>query len=129
MKKKTIFHEFHNGVYPSTVTITITNNLSSIANIYLNGDGTEITDLPEQCDALCFEAVKKDGKERTDIIIFRDKKYMTVSTMAHESFHATQNLCGKYGITCHNGDNNEAFAYLLGRVVDCCEQVRTNKFK
>lgn len=127
--KKTVFHKFENEIYPISIYVSITNNQTSIQDNFLQADKTYIEDLPEYADALCMPVIVKESNEEAVLIIFRKKEWTTISTIAHESFHCAEYICQRLGIKYSNEDNSEAFAYLLGYIVDCCEQVRTNKFK
>ena len=126
---KAVFHKFSPNIYPINIYIAVTNNQSAISDRFMYEDCKDIDDLPVNCDALCLSVIERDNNEFGELIVFRKKEYMTVSTMAHESFHCAENICRKLGIVYNNEDNNEAFAYLIGYIIDCCNQVRTNKFK
>lgn len=126
---KVVFHKFTSDIYPINVYITITNDQTAVTDRFSDGYGLEIGDLPENCDALCMTVVDKPTKERGNLILFRKKDFMTTSTMAHESFHCAENICRELGVVYNNDENNEAIAYLIGWIVDCCEQVKRNKFK
>lgn len=127
--KKTVFHKFCPDIYPTNIYVAVTNSQTDICDMFLDEHGQEIGDLPIHCDALCMSVAERSNNERVDLIVFRKKEYMTVSTMAHESFHCAENICRKLGIVYNNEDNNEAFAYLIGYIIDCCDQVRTNKLR
>lgn len=126
---KVVFHKFSPNIYPTNIYIAVTNNQSAISDRFMYEDCKDIDDLPVNCDALCLSVVERDTNEFGELIVFRRKEYMTIPTMAHESFHCVANICNRLGISYKDDDNNEAFAYLMGYTMDCCNQVRTNKFK
>lgn len=129
MSKKVEFHKFNNDIYPTALIVAVTNSQSAIFDMFLDENGNELKELPENCDALVVSVTERSTKKRYDLVVFRKKEYMSVAAMAHEAFHATLNMCEKLGITITENDNNEAFAYFLGWVVDCINQVRIGKFK
>lgn len=126
---KVVFHKFSPNIYPTNIYIAVTNNQSAISDRFMYEDCKDIDDLSVNCDALCLSVIERDTNDFGDLIVFRKKEYMTVPTMAHESFHCAANIFRKLGISYNDDDNNEAFAYLIGYIVDCCNQVRINKFK
>lgn len=128
MSRKEVFHKFSNSIYPTDIVVVITNNETAIKNRFLDRDGDEI-ELPIQCDALVANVTERDTRERCELIVFRKKEYMTIATIAHEAFHAMQNIAEKVGLQCYDDSCNEHMAYLIGWIADCCDQVRTNKFK
>lgn len=129
MASKLIIHKFQQPIYPMNIWIVITNSQVGITNRFWNNKGEELSDSPDNCDAMVVDVVDKETKERGDIIIFRKKEYMTVATMSHEAFHCADNIMSKLGLQCYDEGNNEHIAYLIGYITDCCDQVRTNKFK
>jgi hypothetical protein len=76
-----------------------------------------------------MNVINKKTNENGVLIVFRKRNYMTSSTVAHESFHAMDNIASWLSIEFIDGAANEALAYLIGWIVDCCYQVKTNKFK
>lgn len=126
---KVVFHKFTLDIYPVSIYIAITNDQTAVTDRFFDGCGLEIGDLPEYCKALCMTVIDKPTYERGNLILFRKKNLMTTSIMAHESFHCAENICHDLGIVYNDDNNNEAMAYLIEWIVDCCEQVKHNKFK
>ena len=123
------FHKFKCDLYPFNLVVVITNNETAINEQFKEENGEEISDLPESCEALTMNVRERKTNAQTSLIVFRKREYMTTEIMCHESFHAMQDIAEKIGLTFHNNDANEHMAYLIGWIADCCQQVKTNKFK
>lgn len=56
----------------------------------------------------------------------RIKKDMDINTITHEASHVAIDIFTELGIEI-NDSNQEAFAYFIGWVAKCCEQVKKLK--
>ena len=122
-------HEFDTVIYPRKLWIAISDRPSLVLN---NFKCAEI--LKEEADyeaidsiATVYKAVKKDNDEGGALIIFRNKKLMTIDVIAHESYHAADYILCDLGMKYVSDTGNEQFAYLIGWIANCCNQVKTNK--
>jgi len=131
MKPKILLHQFDPVIYPFKIWIVITNEFQNILDDYFldytTGENISFSkDVKDKTDAVTFAVRKKDTKEYGCVIMFRSRQMITMSLAAHESSHAAKDLFNHIGAEV---EHHEPFEYLLGWIVDCCEQVKKNKFK
>lgn len=126
--------EYYNGVYPINVYVCIDNRLDLICNKFKDSEGRDLVldEFTKSKDVQAFVVpnvtFKKSG-EGGMLIVFKRKSAMYASVMAHEAFHAASMILDLMGVTYNVGDTNEAFAYLIGWIVGCCEDVKNHKPK
>lgn len=65
----------------------------------------------------------KESRRTGNIITFSSLESINFTNVAHESSHVTMDICSYCGVKTHY-DNQEAIAYLVGWVADCCEKVK-----
>lgn len=58
--------------------------------------------------------------------MFASKKDMDINTITHEASHVAIDIFTELSIGL-NDSNQEAFAYFIGWVAKCCEQVKKLK--
>ena len=129
---KVILHKFNCDLYDYDLFITVSNNEAAINKLFLHSDDTIITDFSTyNSSAFVLSSIKfKKTKRDCILIVFKDKKYMDMNTVAHECFHVAQAMANVLGLIFSNdGTHDEHMAYLIGWAADCCEQVKRNKFK
>ena len=68
----------------------------------------------------------KESRKKGILILFENKKAMSVKYIAHESSHAAHELWKHLG---EDFFGNEANAYFIGWVADCCNKVKTGKYE
>ncbi len=114
-------HQFNPAIYPSLLWVMIGNH--TIAERF------PALDLMDDNSLAQAEPVNDVQQNRNGVIIrFRHRKDMTTEIIAHESVHAAAEIMRYIGGRVEVG-NQEPFAYLVGWVADCCDQVKKNKFK
>lgn len=120
-------HEFRNNIYDTPLLIIVTDNVERLKDLFTDVDSEELTVAENFTNAQVLDAMCKSNNTRYDILVFNDYSKIKFGTVAHEAFHVAQNMAEKTGLTYHSFDSNEAFAYLVGWVADCCEQVSDNR--
>lgn len=122
-------HQFNPEIYPFKVWIVVTMNEDAIKERFNNGYNKELelNILTRNSRALTCQAVKKDTLDRGILTVFTNRKYMTVSTMAHESVHSASFMWDMMGETSLGEIGEEANAYLVGWIAGCCEEVKNYK--
>jgi uncharacterized protein YjaZ len=121
-------HQFNPEIYPVKLWVTITKNGEELQGrfCYLNGKDMDIS-LLKNNEATVYVIQQKDGERYKGIIIvFTEKKYMSVKTIAHEATHAARFIWDHLGEVF---PSEEADAYLVGWVAKCCEIVKDYKKK
>lgn len=114
-------HQFDPVIYPCLVWVAIGDGLmlDRFPRIDLIGDES-IGETEQTWDA-------KSGREGV-LIRFRSRSQMTAEATAHEAVHAAAEIFRFVGGEI-DVKNQEPFAYLVGFIADCIDQVRRNKFK
>lgn len=70
--------------------------------------------------------LRRDSRDYGVLVYFNSKERMTTKVIAHEATHAARRLFEHI-----NADiaNKEPFAYAVGFIAECCEEVKKRKFK
>lgn len=127
MSKKIEIHQFDPVLYPYKIWVIVSDNLRVVKENFTELNGQEITFVGEDnFNAMTCQLRLKENRHFGSVIIFKSKKMMSTNYMAHESCHAAKQLFEHIGADMRD---HEPFEYLLGWIVDCCEQVKKNKFK
>jgi hypothetical protein len=119
-------HEFDPTIYPLKLWIVITEDLPEVVGKYVNGVSLEpfkLKGLDSDGAYTCF-VKEKDGINYGSLIVFRDEKYLTMQTIAHESTHAARDI---WDWLEESTTGCEADAYLVGWVAKCIEEVKNYK--
>ena len=121
MKKTIQVHEFDPVIYPRKIWITTSKNS------YF--EGFEELPVMDKSEDACVCLAKNTARNLGGIFIrFDGRKSMTTSNIAHESVHAALEIFD-YVNARIEAENQEPFAYLVGFIADCCEQVKKNRIK
>ena len=123
-------HEFYPYIYPRRVWVVRGLNQNEIQDFLSlrNGDSIVFDDT-EGNEPLCtvFPYIKLRENGKYGILVLISEK-ISVSDIAHESTHVAMEIFNDLGAII-TYDNQEPFAYLVGWVADCINQVRIGKFK
>ena len=123
--KKIQIHQFEQPIYPYNLWVCISGELTPIKERFLNDEGKEIEGDIKNFRAVTINAItKEDPHDNGVIIVFKHKKYLTTSVVAHESYHASQSFWEHIGETY---PSEEATAYLIGWIAECCDKVKTGR--
>jgi len=127
--EKVIVHEFDPVIYPRKVWIVVTNNPQILTDHFNYIDDSDNSPF-DTAHAFVFDCKHRVSGLKGTCICFTKKNAITFENVSHESVHIASSIFNDLGMTIgFNGGRDEHFAYLVGWVADCCNQVRTNKFK
>jgi hypothetical protein len=127
--KKTLIHQFDPVIYPFKLWVTCTDKYHTLNERFYHAHNREDLnkDVFDTHEATCFMV-----KERVDngkfgcLVAFTEREYFNIKNIAHEASHVVDFL---FTHISEDNPGDEAKAYFMGWVVDCMNQVRTNKFK
>ncbi len=115
-------YEFDPVIYPRLLWIAV-NPKKEVLQEYFSD--TLDTDALKGKAVVCVVSRKIDNSAGY-LIVFNSKKYMDIETIAHEATHVGLDLFHELDIE-YDGLHQEAFAYFIGWVAKCCEQVKKLK--
>lgn len=119
-----MIHEFDLVIYPRKLWITYDATPEELNEKFPSGDyfGNRFKD-EEGYYGITYRTADKDNKGGVLIRFDGKEDSMSPSSMIHEAIHAAGHICKYVGIVA-DFDNDEAFAYLAGFIVKCCEEVK-----
>lgn len=130
VKNKVIFHGFKLGVYPRMLWVCIGATKQQIEKHFEFDCKEPNGSIMSSKNALCIPVIENNSRKIGIIVLFNSKKIMTPAIMAHEAVHVADYTYNEIDAYVQRYDElNEPYAYLVGYIVDCFDQVRKNKFK
>lgn len=123
-----MIHEFPMHMYPRTLWVTYDATPEELSKLFPTDSQGNIINWLDGIEGFgCEMQVYSDPKQLGGMLIrFENKEAMTPSHIAHEAIHAADDVY--YFIGTHpDVTNNEPYAYLVGYIVECCEQVMNLK--
>lgn len=119
----TTIHEFDPKIYPRLLWVTYGCPTAVLKDVF----GDKARDMDESADAETVVCRRLKPDVRGGVLIrFENKAAMTAKNIAHEAVHAALDIFD-YVNARISSDNQEPFAYLVGWIADCCQQVRTGR--
>ena len=119
----TTIHEFDPKIYPRLLWVTYGCPTAVLKDMF----GDEAQDMDESADAETVICQRRKPDIKGGVLIrFENKAAMTAKNIAHEAVHAALDIFD-YVDARISSDNQEPFAYLVGWIADCCQQVRTGR--
>lgn len=130
-KNKVVFHVFDPTIYPRKLWVVKNASISDVSKLFYNYDKTEIS-IPDtyanNSKGLVFRVRDRNAGFYGVMVMLFGK--CDIETVAHESVHVASCIFSDCGIFMGFDDGqDEHFAYLVGFVADCINQVRTNRFR
>lgn len=124
LEKKHQIHEFNPKIYPRLVWVAV-----GIPDEIIKDMFEDVEPMGENADAQvdCTRRFKPDLKGGV-LIRFANKNSLTQSNITHEATHAAMEILDYIGAEV-DLKNQEYFSYLCGWIADCCQQVKSGKFK
>lgn len=119
----TIIHEFDPQIYPRLLWVTYGCPTAVLKDMFR--DNIQDMDKTSNADVINCRRMKPDVRGGI-LIRFRRKSDMTMENIAHEAVHAALDIFD-YVEARISSDNQEPFAYLVGWIADCCNQVKIGK--
>ena len=129
---KSVIYEFDPVIYPFPLLVTKDYDAKELSELfYVVNTKNELEDAPEefvgnpQTRARSIEVVRKDTYLRYFLILLvRPSVIKTCGTMAHEAYHATNQLAHLLGFLPEDPQEDEPCAYLLDWMANCIESVK-----
>lgn len=119
----TRIHEFDPKIYPRLLWVTYGCPTAVLKDMF----GDKAQDMDESADAETVICQRRKPDIKGGVLIrFENKAAMTAKNIAHEAVHAALDIFD-YVDARISSDNQEPFAYLVGWIADCCQQVRTGR--
>ena len=124
--KKTIIHEFNPCIYPRLLWVVKGGTLEEIRKTLEFGDIGD--DFQSTGGAITISAYDNAKKKGGFLVWFPTPSDMTKNNywMAHEAAHVALGIFGYVGAKASE-EESEPFAYLVGWVFKCMEEVRKYK--
>lgn len=118
----TIF-EFNPQIYPRRLWVSVSASTEELQEKF----GKEVIkeDLDDSYYAETYPIQQKEPLLGGVLIRFQDLKAMTPENMAHEATHAAIEIFD-YCDCRIDVENQEPFSYLMGWIVKCCDEVKSN---
>jgi hypothetical protein len=125
-----MIHEFDPLIYPRNIWITVGNSVEEIKREFKfsSDDEKYFSQNIGKDSAIGFKVIQRSTGYKGILMSFRDKKSMTVGTIAHESVHIADYLYEESGAYSQVlSEKNEPYAYLVGWIADCIYKLKNNK--
>lgn len=125
MKKPIKIHQFNPEIYPFKLWVTITDNGEILADRFLDIDRKGKSEISSEdlvnAEAITYYAQERETGAKGILVVYTEKRYMSVKTMAHEATHVARKAWDHMGET---STGEEADAYLVGWVAKCIDEVK-----
>lgn len=125
---KVQIHQFDPVIYPVKLWVVATTDFKSLSDRFCDAETKKDinTSFIDRHEAVTYYVQQKENPTYYGVLIATtSKSYLTTKLIAHESTHAAD------FIWQHTGERvsgDEANAYLVGWIAECCEKVKRNKF-
>ena len=126
-KSKTQIHEFHPEVYPRRVWIVKGGKLDALKDMFCKRDMSDIN-FEGLYEGYVDSVQRREDGAYGELIWFPQVTAMPTSHICHEATHAAIDIFDDCGCRI-DAENQEPFAYLVGWIADCIDQVKRGKFK
>ena len=115
--------EFNPQIYPRRLWVSVGASTEELQEKF----GKEVIkeDLDDSYYAETYPIQQKEPLLGGVLIRFQDLKAMTPENMAHEATHAAIEIFD-YCDCRIDVENQEPFSYLMGWIVKCCDEVKSN---
>lgn len=119
-------HEFDPIIYPRRLWIVVKPEKGQLEDVFDDLKYEEVSGDAYNATAIYLVREKQFGL-LGGLIVFKNKREITIENITHEATHIAMDMFTDLGIE-FNGASQEAFAYFVGWVAECCEQVKRNKY-
>lgn len=115
--------EFNPQIYPRRLWVSVSASTEELQEKF----GKEVIkeDLDDSYYAETYPIQQKEPLLGGVLIRFQDLKAMAPENMAHEATHAAIEIFD-YCDCRIDVENQEPFSYLMGWIVKCCDEVKSN---
>lgn len=113
-------HEFDPVLYPRKIWVVVKPNMKELEKMFgpLEMDNTAY--------AVVFHAYNKIENLGGALVIFENKKALTIANITHEALHAAMIILEYIDFNL-DYNNQEPLTYLTGWIADCIDRVRKDK--
>ena len=111
-------------IYPTNLVIA--SSVDELNKAYKNDVGGNLTKTENSAATTYKMFGRKDGFAATGIVLHHKP---TIKTIAHESFHAAQDMLTYIQQDFVYDGTNESWAYLIGWIALCIEDFINKEFK
>lgn len=116
-------HEFDPVIYPRRLWVAVGVPTAVLNDMFED----KLEDLAESSNAEVINARRLKPDVKGGVLIrFKNKKEMTANVMAHEAVHAAIEIFDYTGCGI-SYNNQEPFAYLVGWIAQCIDDVKRGK--
>lgn len=123
--KKTIIHQFDPLIYPVKLWVAITKDNKSLNERFMwKYDNSDIDIDFDNNDGITGLVKSRENNLIGVLIVFENKKAVTISNIAHESSHAVDDIWTRIG---EKNVGHEANAYLIGWIAKCINEAKNSK--
>lgn len=126
MENKTQIHEFYPEVYPRRVWIVKGGKLEALRERFCKRDNTEIC-FKGAYEGYVDSVMYKENGSLGELIWFPYASAMPVGHISHEATHAAIDIFDDCGCRI-DAENQEPFAYLVGWIAKCINEVKRGKY-
>lgn len=129
--KKVDIHEFYPDIYPRKIWIVKNTTPEFIVEHFKTRDGGELEGVKESFEnSLCAVWDVTHGKDpKYGVLVWIiSREFKGCDDISHEAVHVANKIFRDCGIDMHY-DHDEHYAYFVGWIAGCIEQVVTGKFK
>lgn len=129
MTKEAKFIEYDFTIYPFKLWIGVGGTLNCVKEWFVDNDGSELTFTDKEENnslGITMDLMRRETSDYGVLVYFSSKERMTTKVIAHEATHAARRLFEHINADI---DNEEPFAYAVGFIAECCDEVKRRKFK
>lgn len=114
--------EFNPQIYPRRLWVSVGASVEELNERFPNDD---LKPFDDSYYAETYPVQQKEPLLGGVLIRFQDLKSVTPEIMAHEATHAAIEIFD-YCDCRIDVENQEPFSYLMGWIVKCCDEVKSN---
>ena len=114
--------EFNPQIYPRRLWVSVG---ASVEELQEKFGKVDIKDIDDSCYADTYSVQQKEPLLGGTLIRFKELAAMTTENIAHEATHAALVIYDYIGGRI-DYYNQEPFAYIVGWVAKCCDEVKNN---
>ncbi len=120
--KKIGYYKFEQPIYPHLLCVGIGLQHKSAKLVFADDDNADLLeyDFKESDGITCWGIHLRENGQRCILVLFENKKCMTMNICCHEATHACEHIELEIGM----GHGGEASAYLTGWIASCINKAR-----
>lgn len=123
---KTQIHEFNPEIYPRKVWIVKGGRLEVLKDYFCKRDMSDIH-FEGQYEGFVDSVLRREDGMYGELIWFPKANAMPIGHIAHEATHVAVDIFDDCGCRI-DAENQEPFAYLVGWIAKCINEVKNGKY-